>query len=299
MENASHAFLEAVRKSMRQIRSAIGATTINPDLLTCAERIQYEGYLHREETNAAILTLAKDGVPIKQIVRRTGHSRKLVRQVVRGERNDIFRMRQSSLDAHLPLLDAQWTAGCRNAAELSRRLRTLGFRGSARVVAEWATRRRRAEKADAESLKRIPSARTIARLMTIGRDNLSKADTTTVAAIESNVPALANAPEIIAAFHAMIRRKAATELAPWINRPEQASSLLRQRSQQGSGSGARRSRLAMVERSDGRPDNEAEARETTDVRPGENRSPPGPVDRRRLNLWLHQNCVRPQSGPRG
>ena len=35
--------------------------TINPDLLTAAERIQYEGYLRREETNAAILALAEDG----------------------------------------------------------------------------------------------------------------------------------------------------------------------------------------------------------------------------------------------
>ena len=61
MENASHAFLDAVRKSMRQIRGAIGAATINPDLLTAAERIQYEGYLRREETNAGILGLARDG----------------------------------------------------------------------------------------------------------------------------------------------------------------------------------------------------------------------------------------------
>jgi transposase len=51
MENASRAFLDAVRKSMRQIRSAIGATTIDPKLLTAAERLQYEGYLRREEAN--------------------------------------------------------------------------------------------------------------------------------------------------------------------------------------------------------------------------------------------------------
>jgi hypothetical protein len=45
MENASRAFLDAVRKSMRQIRTVIGATTIDPKLLTAAERLQYEGYL--------------------------------------------------------------------------------------------------------------------------------------------------------------------------------------------------------------------------------------------------------------
>ena len=102
MENASAAFLDAVRKSMRSIRSIIGATAINPDLLTCAERLQYQGYLRREELNTAIVQLAGKGIPIKEIVLRTGHSRKLVRQVVRGERTDVFRVRQSSLEVHLP-----------------------------------------------------------------------------------------------------------------------------------------------------------------------------------------------------
>lgn len=51
MENASRAFLDAVRKWMRQIRTVLGATTIDPKLLTAAERLQYEGYLRREETN--------------------------------------------------------------------------------------------------------------------------------------------------------------------------------------------------------------------------------------------------------
>ena len=86
MENASRAFLDAVRKSMRQIRAAIGATTINPSLLTAAERIQYEGYLRREEANAAVLGMAKDGASIKEIVRRTGHSRGIVRNCAAGAR---------------------------------------------------------------------------------------------------------------------------------------------------------------------------------------------------------------------
>jgi transposase len=134
MENASRAFIDAVRKSMRQIRSAIGATTIDPKLLTAAERLQYEGYLRREEANAAIRALSKIGIPMKQIVRQTGHSRKLVRQVIPGERHDVFRTRQSSLDQHLPWLNDQWAAGCRNGAELWRRLKARGFRGSLRVV---------------------------------------------------------------------------------------------------------------------------------------------------------------------
>ena len=70
MENASHAFLDAVRKSMRQIRAALGATTINPALLTAAEKLQYDGYLRREESNAAILAMAKEGATIKEIVPR-------------------------------------------------------------------------------------------------------------------------------------------------------------------------------------------------------------------------------------
>lgn len=40
--------------------------------------------------------------------RATGHSRGLVRKVLRGQRSDIFRTRESSLEPHLPWLDAQW-----------------------------------------------------------------------------------------------------------------------------------------------------------------------------------------------
>ena len=143
-------------------------------------------------------------------------SRKLVRQVIRGERTDVFRVRQSSLDAHLPILDELWGSGCRNGAEIWRQLLAKGFRGSLRVVGEWATRRRRAERASDQQLQKVPSARTIARLMATARDHLSKADAVTIAAIEVGVPMLAEARDLIDRFHAMIRRRIVAELDPWI-----------------------------------------------------------------------------------
>jgi len=66
---------------MQSILTAIGATTIDQALLTQAEKLQYEGYLRREETNAAITAVVEQGVSITGITRQTGHSRKLVRQV--------------------------------------------------------------------------------------------------------------------------------------------------------------------------------------------------------------------------
>jgi transposase len=212
MENASHAFRDAVRKCMRQIRTTITAAKVDPALLTFAEKLQYEGYLRREETNASILALSEQKVPIKEIVRRTGYSRGLIRKILRGQRSDIFRTKCSSLEPYLPWLDSQWAAGCRNGAALWRALRQQGFRGCLGVVSEWKARRKRAERTGSAELTRAPSARTIARLLTAGRDRLSKAETMTVAAIESGVTVFVEARGIIAEFLGIIRRKALADL---------------------------------------------------------------------------------------
>lgn len=92
---------------------------------------------------------------------------------MRGHHLDVFRTRQSSLEQHLPWLDAQWVADARNGAALWRQLRNKGFLRSLCVVTEWATRRRRAETVDGSASRRAPSARTIARFMTVGRHSLS------------------------------------------------------------------------------------------------------------------------------
>src|SRR5437764_4723673 len=85
----------------------------------------------------------------------------------------------------------------RNGLALWRALRERGFCGCRNVVSEWSARRKRAEKAEAGAIGRAPSARTIARLLTIGRDQLSKAQTITVAAIERGVAALVEARDLI------------------------------------------------------------------------------------------------------
>jgi hypothetical protein len=88
---------------MRQIGTALGPT-INPGLLTVAERLRYGSYGRREEINAAVLALAKDGVPIKEIVRRLDHSRQVVHRVIQGKWQHISRTRRSLLDLLLPVL---------------------------------------------------------------------------------------------------------------------------------------------------------------------------------------------------
>ena len=64
----------------------------------------------------------------------------------------------------------------------------------------------------------MPSSRTVARLMTTARDNLSKAESVMIAAIEGGVPSVVEAREIIADFHAMVRKKAIMDLPSWLDR---------------------------------------------------------------------------------
>ena len=54
--------------------------------------------------------------------------------------------------------------------------------------------------------------------MTTGRDELLKAATVTVAAIEAGVPLLVEAREIIVAFQTMVRRHSLTDLEAWLER---------------------------------------------------------------------------------
>jgi transposase len=161
--------------------------------------------------------LAAEGVTTKEIVRRVGASRNHVRDVVKNGYGDIFRSRETSLARYLAALDAEWISACRRGVELWRRLRGIGFAGSLRVVSEWATRRRRSEKAGLTGLRRVPSARTVTKLLTIMRDGLSRGDATTVAAIEASIPTLVGARDVLFRFRKIVRSRATDHLQPWID----------------------------------------------------------------------------------
>lgn len=215
MENASRAFLDAVSKSMRQIRKAVGSTIIDPRLLTYAERLQYEGYQRRQETNEAILELSKQGIPIKQIVKRTGHSRKLVRSVLRGQRCDV----SASDKARSRNGSPGWTAVGGKACAMHRRSGAKCARRASAARSASSLNGRGADGWPKRPIKaRLPARprRTIARLMTLARDDLSKSDALLVAAIESNVPDLTIARTLIDDFQQMIRSKAVAKLDAWL-----------------------------------------------------------------------------------
>lgn len=220
LENASAAFLAAVQRNMPAIRKVVGATTLDPKLLTAAEKLQFQGFQRRLQTNRMVRQMADDDVSIKRIVRLTGLSRGLVRQIIRGEREDVFRIRESSLTPWLPRLEQEWGGGCRNGAELWRRLRADGFQGSLRVVGEWATRQRRATEAALSGTGKSPPARRIARLLTMGRDHLCRADAIKVVRIEAALPALATARVLTDSFTDMVRNGRESDIAAWLDTAE-------------------------------------------------------------------------------
>ena len=125
--------------------------------------------------------------------------------------------RSVTASSHQMRTDPRCAMGCRRP-QRGRALAAAakqGFRGCMRVVSEWATRRRQADSSD-HALSRAPAARTIARLMTIDRDRLTRSEAVTVAAIEGGVPLLIEAREIVAAFQALVRKRSLDALGPWL-----------------------------------------------------------------------------------
>lgn len=219
LENATAAFLDVVRRHMGTIRQAVAHDDVDPETLSCAQMRQWSGFERRKEVNRTIADRHGRGESIKAIVRTSGLSRQTVRRILRGTRDDIFRSRESSLDRWAHQLETEWSGGCRNGADLWRRLKAAGFGGSQRVVTEWTTRRRRAVSCSAPaSVGRIavPSSRIVARLLTCERDARSAEALRIRVAVETACPALVAARTILDRFKTMVASGKFGHLDPWL-----------------------------------------------------------------------------------
>ena len=115
---------------MSHLRRAITSDDIDPEALSTAEKLQWTGWQRRDEVNGTVRTLHGQGRSIKGIVRTTGVSRQTVRRILAGTQDDVFRSRETTLDRWAERLNADRNGGCRNGAELWRRLRDAGYGGS-------------------------------------------------------------------------------------------------------------------------------------------------------------------------
>jgi transposase len=215
-ENASAAFIDVVRGHMREIGQALSTGTIDPALLTHAERLRFEGWQGRHATNEQVLALHDGGATINAIVRGTGIARQTVRRILRGARDDVFRVRASTLDAWVEPLERGWKGGCRSGAALWRMIKAEGFGDSLRVVSEWATRKRRDAAAPSGRPRKAPSAKTLARLLTTQRESGSADAALLVAQATTAAPALLVARDLLDRFHALVRTRKPDLLDGWL-----------------------------------------------------------------------------------
>ena len=87
-------------------------------------------------------------------------------------------------------------------------------------MTEWTTAAAAQHKAGLELPGKTPSARRLSRLLTAERDKLSKADALTVSAIETSVPGLATAHNLLDRFRHMLRTRDVGALLPWVTDTE-------------------------------------------------------------------------------
>lgn len=88
-------------------------------------------------------------------------------------------------------------------------------------VRAWKSdRQRRAEQAVPSGTSKSPPARRIARLLTMGRDHLSRADAVLVAQIEAALPTLAAARTLTDQFANMVRNARDDALSSWLDAAE-------------------------------------------------------------------------------
>ena len=162
------------------------------------------------------------GVPLRRIAFQLGAARKTVRRWLRAGRAPLWHKppRGSGLDSYREYLERRWAEGCRNAAQLWRELKELGFGGRPTTVRVWATRQRKAgpdvtrpPTTGAGRIWRPPSGRRAARLLTSDPATLPATDQAFVQRLLADAPVLAATAAVAIRLTNLLRRQSGETLA--------------------------------------------------------------------------------------
>jgi len=173
----------------------------------------------RGKRGRGIRAMADAGMPIKEIVRRTGRSRKLVRAVVRGSADECS-VRERAADGAPPVAGNDMSNDCRNSAELWRRLRADGFR----AACAWSPSGLRAG-AQRTGRRRHHAQTAIGTVCRASHAEFARpidAQSVIVAAAERAVPSLTEARVVVDRFHAMLRSAQRRRCRPGSSTPATA-----------------------------------------------------------------------------
>lgn len=217
----------AVRRAAKQVVGELAATaqaaaSAQPAKLTAAEIRRREAYARRQARYEEAARLRQAGVPLRRVAGLLGAERKTVRRWLRAGQAPLWRKppRGSVLDPYREHLERRWAEGCRNAAQLWRELRELGFGGRPTTVRVWATQRRKAGPDETRPpttrtglVWRPPSGRRAARLLTSGPATLPAADQAFVQRLLADVPELAATVAMAARLTNLLRRQSEETLA--------------------------------------------------------------------------------------
>jgi transposase len=180
----------------------------------------------RLERYQRVVELNEQGVSLREIARRLGMHRATVRHWLgagsfpeRAQRR-VF----SRTDRFLDHLRRRWDEGCRNAAQLTREIRAMGFGGTAvmvrRRVAPWRRGERTqgcrpASRQHAPSVRR-PSSRRVCWWLLKEPAELEAEERALVQALGDRCSELRTSAELARAFAAMVRRRQVGEWENWM-----------------------------------------------------------------------------------
>lgn len=233
-ESLAHAMpeSEAQSTSQQQQRKEAHHQEREASAMTQIEALRQMRRHKRYERYQAVLDLHQQGLGARTIAQPLGISRNTVRSYLNAEafpEQGLRSKRRSLLDPYLPYLRERWQAGCQNAAQLLREIKTRGYGGSATLVralvSDWrassstATLATRGNKRKAAvPAKRRLSSRQASFLFVKQPDALTERQYQQIEQISQASQDLQHTYELAQAFVEMSRKRQVDRLDEWLDR---------------------------------------------------------------------------------